>query len=299
MDYSVIVPVYNRAGEIGRCVEAIIAGIFPRERYEVIVVDNGSTDGSDTVATEAGAKVLRLEAPNRCRARNLGAEQARGRWLVFTDSDCAPASDWLAKLDAQIQSLPENSDVVAVAGAIRSAPATTHVEAYIDFRLILDQEKFLTPGRRFSPPFAATANLAIDRERFLASGGFDPGMPPGEDAELCWRLTESGGQIDFVPAAVVVHHHRATLRGLWRQSFGYGVSHARQFAKWRTRWGARVWIEPHRYVWCLKGILKAPWCCLTGKTPLERRMGFYDAVANAGLICGRLRGSIQQRVFVI
>ena len=82
MEFSVIIPVRNRQGEIRRCVAGVLAGVYPRDRYEILVVDNGSTDATARTAAEAGARVIDQPDPNRCRARNRGAAEARGRWLA-------------------------------------------------------------------------------------------------------------------------------------------------------------------------------------------------------------------------
>lgn len=299
MEYSVIVPVYNRREQIADCVRAVLACDFPRDRFELLVVDNGSTDGSAKAAEEAGARVLREARPNRCAARNRGANEAAGRWLVFTDSDCLPEAGWLEALDRAVAALPPGSPVAGLGGRIASAPPQNPVEAYAELRGILDQAKFLEPGRLNSPPFAATANLAVRRSAFLEAGGFDPESQWGEDADLCWRLAEAGGTLQYVPEAAVIHCHRATPRELWRQTRGYGRAHAWQFRRWRSKWGRRVWFEPRHYMWALKGLLKSPWCWLSGHTPLQRRMGWYDAIANLGLIAGRIEGSIRERVIVL
>ncbi len=311
LDLSVIIPVYNRADEIRRCVASVYAGTFDPTRYEVLVVDNGSTDETGRAAAGAGARVLSVGEANRCLARNEGGRVARGRWLVFTDSDCEASPEWLARLGEEIEKIeaaPEAKStgidgesidgelnkaesIGAIAGAIMPGDVSSPVEQYIELRRWLDQEKFLTPGRRFSPPFAATANLAVRADVFSLVGGFDPEMPPAEDADWCWRAVAAGFSIRYAPAATVRHHHRASPRAMIRQSYEYGLGNARLFAKHRASFGARAWIEPRRYAWAAKGLLKSPWDFATGRTPLERRVAWYDFLANSGQAMGRLRGA--------
>ncbi len=298
---SVVIPVRNRAEQIRQAVRGVLAGDFCGERHELIVVDNDSTDETAQAAAAEGARVIHEPQPNRCRARNAGAQAAGGRWLAFIDSDCVPAAGWLGALEAATREAETGHPRRAlIAGGIDAAEPSGPVEAYIDRRRWLDQEKFLTPGRRFSPPFAATANLAVRREVYLELGGLDPGLArAGEDADFCWRAAEAGWELHHAPEARVIHAHRATLGGLWHQARDYGIGNAELFARWRGRWGARVWVEPNHYVWALKGLLKAPVALAVGSTPLDRREPLYDFVANTAQAVGRIQGGARRGVLVI
>jgi GT2 family glycosyltransferase len=333
--FSVIIPVRNRPGQLRRCLEGIVANSFVRERgddCEIIVVDNGSTDETPAVAAAfAGVRVVSEPIPNRCRARNRGAAEARGAWLVFIDSDCVAAPDWLARLAEadldydhdyehehehehehethRLESLCHNKKsragcpchkVGLLAGAVLPAPPASPVEDFIARRRWIDQEKFLEPGRRFSPPFAATANLAVRRDVYLALGGLDPALDvAGEDADFCWRAARAGWRIEYVAGAAVTHEHRSTLGGLWRQAYHYGIGNADLFAKWRGEWGARAWLEPCHVVWAMKGLLKAPVRLVVGRDPLARHEPFYDFLANTAMAAGRLRGGLRHRLLIL
>ena len=301
MNFSVVIPVRNRPEEIRRCLAGLRAMDAPVDEYEIIVVDNGSTDETARAAAEAGARVLSEPAPNRCRARNLGAREAKGEWIAFLDSDCVPDPNWLSSLERVIQQIgPDVGRVAAVAGMIRPSQPRTTVEAYISRRRWIDQEKFLAPGRRFSPPFAATANLAVRRDVYLELGGLDPDLAvAGEDADWCWRAAREGWRILYAPEAAVTHFHRATLRGLWRQSYHYGIGQAELFAKWRGEWHADAWIEPCHYVWALKALIKTPISMIAGRDPLDRREAFYDFLSNSAMAMGRLRGGLRHRILVL
>lgn len=307
---SVIIPVRNRPDQLRRCLAGILANTLPRERYEILVVDNGSTDATPAVAAEfPGVRVASEPVPNRCRARNRGAAEAHAPWLLFIDSDCIPDPDWLARYETAIHDLSANSDrgknedpgkIALLAGTIRPAPPQSPVEDFIARRGWIDQEKFLTPGRRFSPPFAATANLAVRADVYRDLGGLDPALAvAGEDADFCWRAARAGWTIRFVPEAAVTHFHRSTLGGLWRQAYHYGIGNAELFAKWRADWGARAWLEPCHYVWALKGALKAPLRLVAGRDPLARREPFYDFLANLAMAAGRVRGAIKHRTPIL
>lgn len=303
MDFSIVIPVRNRPEAIRAAVASCVAQGYPAERYEVIVVDNGSTDATAREAASAGARVVSEARPNRCLARNLGASEARGRWIVCTDSDCEAEPGWLeafANAERALNEEPGSARFGALAGAVVPGPARTAVEAYIAARGWIDQEKFLREGNRFSPPFAATANLAIRREAWTEVGGFDPDLSrAGEDADWCWRAAAAGWGIQYVPGAHVAHHHRASVREMVRQAYGYGLGNADLFAKWRGKWGAQSWLEPRRLAWAAKGLLKTPWLMLAARTPAERYFGYYDFLSNAAQAWGRWKGGRQRGVWMI
>ncbi len=301
--FSVVIPVRNRPAEIRRCVWGVRTCEYPEDRYEIIVVDNGSTDRTATEAERAGAWVVREPVANRCRARNLGVAAARGRWIVFLDSDCVPARGWLAALGRAVEAVESDGAgdrIAALAGPVRPAPPTTTVEAYIARRRWIDQEKFLAEGRRYSPPFAATANLTVRRDLYRGLGGLDPDLATaGEDADFCWRLAGEGWRLRYVPEAEVTHHHRATLGGLWCQAYHYGIGNAELFAKWRRQWGACCWIEPSHYIWALKASLKTPIQSWRGGNPLDRQTPLYDAMSNVAMALGRAVGGMRRGVLVL
>jgi GT2 family glycosyltransferase len=301
MDLSVIIAVRNRPRSVRRCVKGVLACDYPREKFEVIVVDNGSRDSRTAQAAQsAGARVIQMAGANRCLARNLGARSARGRWLAFTDSDCVPHRGWLAALARAAARAEANPNLALLAGPLRPARPRSYVESYIVARRWIDQENFLARGRRFSPPFAATANLAVRRQAWEELGGLDPNLTvAGEDADFCWRARRIGFLLQYVPEAAVVHHHRARLASMLRQAYRYGIGNADLFAKWRVQWGARAWFEPAIYMWAIKGAIKAPIRLVIGRDPLTRRLSFYDLLANSAMALGRARGGLRRRVIVI
>src|SRR5690348_486485 len=125
MEFSVVIPVRNRPEALRQALRALLAGAPPAAPFEVIVVDNGSTDDTPRVAEECGARLLREPIPNRCRARNLGVAEARGRWVVFLDSDCVPQPDWLQKFAAAVAAQQTDEGIAMIAGAILAAPPRT------------------------------------------------------------------------------------------------------------------------------------------------------------------------------
>src|SRR5947208_16800205 len=105
-DLSVIVPARDAAESLPPLLRSLESQTLPRDRFEVIVVDNGSSDGTAEVAERHGATVVRDKIPNRSRARNLGAEAAASELYAFTDADCVPHPAWLAELQARAHTAP-------------------------------------------------------------------------------------------------------------------------------------------------------------------------------------------------
>ena len=227
---SVIVCTYNGAGTLRETCTALRALDYPD--LEVIVVDDGSTDDSASIAAEFDFRVISTENQGLSAARNVGLHAATGDIVAYVDDDAAPDPHWLTYLAAAFQS----HDWVAVGGpnlavpgdglaadAVAAAPGNpSHV-------LYDDRSAEHIPG----------CNSAFRRDALLAIGGFDPRFrAAGDDVDVCWRLQSRGGEIGFAPAAMVWHHRRGTARGYLRQQRGYGRAEAMLERKWPERYSA-------------------------------------------------------------
>ena len=219
---SVVIPAKNEAQTIVSLVNAVRDQRPQETEIEVVVVDDGSTDDTARVASEAGAKVIRLngsEGGNPARARNQGAAASRGDPIVFLDADCTPHENWLDKL------LAAHRGGVEVVGGSLGLPSGLSPSARCDYYC---GWYHVHPRRRAGfvnhhPP----CNLSVRREAFLATRGYLELHPAAySHEELLWQaeLQSRGGRIFFEPAAVVDHHNRPGLGNLLRRNYRWGYS---------------------------------------------------------------------------
>jgi O-antigen biosynthesis protein len=238
---SVIVCAYNAADTIDECLTAAEELRYPD--FEVIVVNDGSSDETGSIAARhARVRVITTANSGLGAARNVGLEHATGDIVAYTDADVRVDPDWLTYL---VQRLVD-SDVVAVGGpnivprddpwvaqcVARAPGGPTHI-------LLDDRLAEHIPG----------CNCAFFRDALLAIGGFNPiFLRAGDDVDVCWRLQARGWNIGFAPAALVWHHHRASVRTYVRQQIGYGEGetwlmreHPDKFTRGRIAWQGHIY----------------------------------------------------------
>jgi GT2 family glycosyltransferase len=243
---SVVVCSYNGEATIGACLEALSRLDYPD--YEVIVVDDGSTDRTAEIAAGFDVQLIRSDNRGLSAARNLGIEAATGEIVAFTDDDASPDRDWLRYLSHAFvctdhvgiggPNVPPR-DVETVERAVANAPGgPTHV-------LLSDEVAEHIPG----------CNMAFRRDALQAVGGFDQQFRiAGDDVDICWRLQERGWTIGFCPAAVVLHRRRGSVRAYLRQQVEYGKAEALLERKWPEKynrgghlaWVGRMYAAPLR-----------------------------------------------------
>src|SRR3954447_8793701 len=203
---SVVVPVRDGARVIGECLDALTAqrGAPP---YEVLVVDNGSTDSTAaTVLAHPSAPTLLSESrPGSYAARNAGISAAVGSILAFTDADCTPTPTWLAEA---VEAL-DSAELAAGRIAMHRSARPTVVERY-DRAVYLRQEDLVRDHG-----WAGTANLVVPRAVLDDVGSFVPAVRSGGDREFCLRARAAGHRLVYAPDAVVGHHPRTRIQEIW------------------------------------------------------------------------------------
>ncbi|MFN2460766.1 MAG: glycosyltransferase [Candidatus Velthaea sp.] len=220
---SVVVPAYNAAEMLGECLSALQAQSLPRAEYEIIVVDDGSTDGTAAIAQRFDIRLVRQRNGGAAAARNTGAREAAGAWLAFIDADCVPSRGWLRALVSTVRGGEAGPPYLGAAGRVLGLRSAAAAARFVDISGALDTERHLSHPRY---PFPPSGNVLYRRDAFLRVGGFDERFQTYEACDLHDRIRGDGGAFRFEPRAIVLHQHRKTWRAYFRQQFGYGVGYA-------------------------------------------------------------------------
>jgi glycosyltransferase involved in cell wall biosynthesis len=214
---SVVVPVYNAAETLRDCLRSLSTQSVPRNAFEVIVVDDGSSDASAAIASAFDVRVVRQANAGAAAARNTGMRIASSEWVAFIDADCIASRSWVKTLMRAIAAAPP--DVNCIAGKTFGLHSDTPAARFVDLIGSLDAGRHLAHPRY---PFAPSGNVTYLRSALLAVGGYDPRYRTYEACDLHQRLASLGGRSLFEPAAVAFHRHRATWRQYWHQQRSYG-----------------------------------------------------------------------------
>lgn len=219
--FSIVIPTYNRPERLLNCLRAIAQLDYPRDRFEVIVVD----DGSKTPLDEAVAplrdridlKLIRQENAGPATARNRGAAEAQGEFLAFTDDDCQPTADWLTQFAASFATSPQAMLGGKTINALSTNPYSAASQKLIDYLY-----EYYNPAQG-KEAFFASNNIAMPTANFRALNGFDVSFPlaAAEDRDFCDRWNKSYPMV-YVPEAQIEHYHHLSLASFWKQHFGYG-----------------------------------------------------------------------------
>jgi cellulose synthase/poly-beta-1,6-N-acetylglucosamine synthase-like glycosyltransferase len=217
---SIVIPVYNGASTIRMCLDAILSQDFPREQYEVIVVDNNSTDDTPAIVSQYPVNLLYerdIQGPHA--ATNTGVRQAKGEIIVFTDSDCVPEIRWLRTLVGAFA----DEAVIAAGGRIEAYRPASRVEKFLG-----EEIRPFKNGFRMSETFPVcviTGNAAYRADAFRAVGLFNDKMYTGSEVDFGWRVQwATGKKAVYVPDAVVYHKFSPGVRRLFRHFRIYGYS---------------------------------------------------------------------------
>jgi len=212
MKFSVIVPIFEHWELIPKLLACLERQTIPKEQFEILLVDNGSSYFFPPTSLPVNAKILKILTPGSYAARNHGTKQAQGEWLVFTDADCLPEPNWLWHYQQAISKLPDHHFILAgLVNVISDSNSPTFYEIY-ELVKGIPQQEYVQDG------YGATANLAVPQQAFRTVGAFDANRYSSGDAEFGYRASNYGYKVIFVPEAIVNHPTRKTWQAVARKS---------------------------------------------------------------------------------
>jgi glycosyltransferase involved in cell wall biosynthesis len=200
---SVVIVALNSESTIDACIKSIKQQSLPAK--EIVVIDNGSTDSTATIARKNGARVVSEPIPGRGRARNRGLREAKEDFVVYIDSDAYADRDWLRYLLLACK----NSRFAGVTGNVYAANPNRPIPHLIDL-MMRDKKHY------------ATLNIVYRKKVLEKVEGFDERLGNAEDVELAWRVLRAGYKIGYEPRSIVYHFHRENLTGFLRQQYDFG-----------------------------------------------------------------------------
>ena len=283
---SVVIPTFNSVKTLGELLAAL-ARQDGASRVDVVISDNGSTDGTQALARTfisqlPGLIVVDSSAVRgAAHARNVGVEVATGEAILFCDGDDVVGPGWLPAMEAALVDHP-------------------FVAARLEHRLLNSWTFgfFGEPQRESLPnteppflPFAWGGTIGVRRDLHLAIGGFDESLRAGDDCDYSYRVQLAGAALHFVPDAVVHYRHRQSLPEIFRQSRRFGHSSAVLLGRYRDRGMQRP----------SQARALASWLSLPLRAPFEglSRVGRARCISRFGWRLGRVEGSLETRVLCL
>ena len=283
-ELSVVIPARNAAATIGVQLESLARQRFDLP-WEVVVVDNRSTDETRAIVQSFADRLPRLrivDASGRQGigyARNQGVEAAGGRLIAFCDADDAVSDGWL--------------EAIAAGLARYGGVATPRDHDLLNDDWVRDSRDPPTPSgyhENWYPPYlphTGSGGMGIRRKHHEAIGGFDESFSSCEDNDYCFRLQLQGVELGTVEGAVYHYRFKDTLRAMFRQAYWYAEDNARVQRQYRS-YGAR----PKRWTWAIKN-----WPALLRAVPgVVTKSGRARMAWMLGWELGRIRGSVKYRV---
>jgi GT2 family glycosyltransferase len=289
-EFSVVVPTFKRPAPLTACLHALARLDYPRDLFEVIVVDDGGGVPGDVIGSireKINLTVVTQSNAGPATSRNTGAGKATRQYLAFTDDDCRPEPAWLRNLAVWFAKSPDGLIGGRTLNALSANPFAAASQLLIDY---LYAHYTTASG---NPMFFTTSNMAVSAARFRSLGGFDTTFKKaaGEDREFCARWRAAGFEMSYASDCVVNHAHHMSWHGFLRQHFNYGRS-AFHYRRRRLQTShERIPLEPFGFYWGMirfsfvtSSIGSRRWfvTCLMCMSQVANALGFFVE---------RLRGS--------
>jgi glycosyltransferase involved in cell wall biosynthesis len=277
---SVVIPALNSAGTISDTLSSIFSNETVGERFEVLLVDNGSCDETVEIARRFPVKIFHCSRRGIGPPRNLGIQKARGDIVIFTDSDCIVEKDWITKI---FTFFSRHSEADGVGGPVFPYPCCENRIQELTGKLFVEDQGYPRRIRKIqrgsTQGLIFGSNSAYKRSVLVKSGGFiEPG---GSNLELALRLVASGKNLFFYPGIVVYHVFPSDLRSIFRQQFRWGAQSTHMKRMHHFDKGAREIVYISYFP--VRRLLS-----LVFPVDLEKKLLHFTQVASYGL--GRVYG---------
>ena len=224
MQFSIVIPVKNEEKKIGICLDSLSKLDWNRNEYEIIVVDNGSTDQTATIAREKADGVFILPELTISALRNFGAKMAKGEVLAFIDADCTVQEDWLRAASIYLA----KKEIICFG----SPPIVPDCATWVQKSWFQVRRNMLCG----EVEWLESMNMFVRRDIFIKAGGFNEKLVTCEDYDLSLRLKQIGTLIGDKRIVAVHHGEAATVLQFFRKEF------------WRGR-GNLYGLKSHRITW--------------------------------------------------
>ena len=223
---SVVLATYNRRKILEECLDSLFNQTYPQDKYEVIVVNDSSTDNTIEFLSDYSKKQPRLKFFTQKNqgpyiAKNLGIKNALGEIICFTGDDCIAEKNWIENL---VKKYTDES-IGGVGGVIASYPPKTLAERYCYVADPFNQEKM-------SKVYLMTGNASYTRKALDEVGGFDTFFRYAGDCDMGLMVNLRGYRLEYAADAVVYHKHGETFRSIFKQKIRYGKGYTRMNKKY-------------------------------------------------------------------
>ncbi len=298
---SIIVPAFNAEGTISDCLHALVEQEYPRDRYEILAVDNNSQDRTAEIIRKFPVTyVSETKQQSSYAARNRGIAKASGEILAFTDADCIADRMWASHAVERFR----DDTVGCVAGHIGNTPPDTVVQEYL--LDVLAQTDFLSHPFL---PYAVTANVFYRKAVIERIGPFDGTWVSGGDADLAWRMQlQTPYRLVYCEDATIQHMHRRTHRAHFRQRWTWGYGAVLLYERYRLAFQSKgLGYDVKALASDYRQLLKMSWRCGIAWWKWRRRsisrkdwdFTVLDWLSELGTRVGRIHGSVQRRIFYL
>lgn len=290
---SIIVPVYNGQKTLDLCIKSLLIQGYPKQKYEVIVIDNNSTDNTKQIICNYPVIYAFESKKGSYAARNKGIGLARGEIILFTDSDCVVDYNWIEKMIENLR----DPKIGAVGGKVLAYHPSTSVEKYLDVIGALDNKTSINSKN----PSIATANAGIRKQVLEEVNYFDDSFISGGDYDITWRISQLDYKIEYANEAIIYHIHPSNLKSLFKKEFRYGHGNVKLFKRHSDKNRFRLMV----YIKILEFTIRIPLRLITSLFVAKEDKTLYimtpvcDLVRSLGYKCGMIYGCVIHRTIYL